>query len=236
MDRALGERRICTVVFCDVAGSTALAESRDPEEWADVMSGAFAALVPPITRYDGTVARMLGDAVLAYFGAPTAHEDDPERAILAALEMIDAIHRYRETLADPGLAGLDARLGINTGLVVLRDIRAGAAIEYTALGDVVNVAARLQSAATPGSVVVSEPTQRLVAGSFTFRPLGDLALKGRAAATAAYEVTGRVEAAHAHGPQRWRAPLIGRDAELGTLREAAMATRRGEGAAVAVIG
>ena len=230
------ERRICTVLFCDVAGSTTLAESRDPEEWADLMSGAFAALVPAITRYEGTVARLLGDAVLAYFGAPIAHEDDPQRAILAAFAMIEAIHRYRGGLADATLAGLDVRIGINTGLVVVQDIRAGAAIEYTALGDVVNVAARLQGVAATGSVVVSEATHGLVAGSFDFRPLGDLALKGRAGAVAAFEVTGRAADRHERGPERRHAPLVGRDRELAALRAAATAARRGEGSVIAIAG
>ncbi|MDP9265140.1 MAG: AAA family ATPase [Chloroflexota bacterium] len=231
-----GERRVCTIVFCDLIGSTGLAEHLDPEEWADVVRGAFAAMVAPIARYEGTVARLLGDAVLAYFGAPIAHEDDPERAVLAALEMARAVRAYGERLpADLERSGLAVRVGVNTGLVVLQDMRAGGAFEQTAIGDVANVAARLQSLAEPGTVVVSDRTQRQIAAAFTFRPLGPVQVKGREAPVTAFIVTGRVAGSTAATASVRPAPLVGRERELAALRQALADVRAGRGRVCALI-
>ncbi|MFO7663245.1 MAG: adenylate/guanylate cyclase domain-containing protein, partial [Chloroflexota bacterium] len=107
-----GERRIVTILFCDIKGSTALAEQLDPEEWSEIVNGAFEQMVPPIYKYEGTVARLTGDGLLAFFGAPIAHEDDPSRAVLAGLEIVGGVHTYREGL--PAMARtLDVRIGIN---------------------------------------------------------------------------------------------------------------------------
>src|SRR5579859_3583249 len=124
-----GERRIVTVLFCDLKGSTALAESLDPEVWAELVDGAFRALRGPIERYEGTVARVMGDAILAYFGAPVAHEDDPHRAILAAFEMRRELAEYQASLPPARSADLGVRIGINTGLAVVGD-SGGQGIEY----------------------------------------------------------------------------------------------------------
>lgn len=230
--RIEGERRVVTVLFCDVKGSTAIAESRDPEDWAEIMGGAFAILRAPVERYDGTVARVMGDGILAYFGAPTAHEDDPERAVLAALEMHAAIATYRGQLqAERGIPEFDVRIGINTGLAVLGDVAGG--IEYSAMGDAVNVAARLQAAAPAGGIVVGEATERLVAGRFETRPLGPLDLRGRSGTVEAFEIAGRrVEEERSRPPQA----LVGRAAELATLREAIADVRTGRGRIVALVG
>ena len=119
-----GERRIVTVLFCDLKGSTALAESLDPEAWAELVDGAFRALRGPIERYEGTLARVMGDAVLAYFGAPIAHEDDPQRAILAAFEMRRELAGYQASLPVRSV-DLAVRVGINTGLAVVGDFGLG---------------------------------------------------------------------------------------------------------------
>jgi class 3 adenylate cyclase len=132
------ERKVVTVLFCDVKGSTTLAEKMDPEEWTEIIDGAFKVLTPPIQRYGGTVARLLGDAVLAFFGAPVAHEDDPERAVRAGLDMLHATDAYRERLVrerGKTFDGFDIRVGINTGLAVIGDVGGGQAIEYTGMGD-----------------------------------------------------------------------------------------------------
>ena len=226
-----GERRVITMLFCDMTGSTALAETLDPEDWGEVMRGAFEVLTGAVERYEGTVARVMGDAVLAYFGAPKAHEDDAERAALAALEMRRDAAAYADRLrAERGIADLAIRIGINTGLAVLGD-GSGTGIEYTAMGDAVNVAARLQSAAAPGSIVVGDGTRRQIEAFFELRPLGSLEVKGRAAAVPAFELLGRRAAA-----QRATVPLVGRERELGILREAVADVRSGRGRIVALIG
>jgi class 3 adenylate cyclase/tetratricopeptide (TPR) repeat protein len=162
-----GERRTVTMLFADVQGSTAAAEQLDPEDWADVMNGAFEQLITPIYRYEGTLARLLGDAILAFFGAPIAHEDDPIRAIRAGLEIVEAMDAYCATVrAEYGIP-IQVRVGVNTGLVVVGEVGSDLRVEYTALGDAINVAARMEQTATPGTVQVtgkSEPMR-------TFRPV-----------------------------------------------------------------
>lgn len=229
-----GERRVVTVLFVDVVNSTGLAEKLDPEDWTEIMNGAFEHLTAPIHRYEGTVARLMGDGLLAFFGAPAAHEDDPQRAVLAALDMIDAVHAYARTLG-----GLDfnVRIGINTGHVVMADVGSVSSMEHTAMGDAVNIAARMQQTAAPGTVQLSAETYRLVAPLFDVIPLGDLELKGKAEPVAAYRVTGIKS-----NPERFRgiggvsAPLVGRDSELAQLREIVDQVRQGRGQIVCLIG
>ena len=117
-----GERRIVTVLFCDVKGSTGLAEMLDPEEWADIMNDAFKFLIEPIYRYEGTLARLMGDAILAFFGAPIGHEDDPQRAVLAGLDIVEGMKAYREQILKERGFDLNVRIGINTGLVVVGEV------------------------------------------------------------------------------------------------------------------
>ena len=140
-----GERRTVTMLFCDIKGSTTAAETLDPEEWADIMNGAFEHLIAPVYRYEGTLARLLGDAILAFFGAPITHEDDPERAVRAGLEIIEAIGPYKEQVRRDWGIDIDVRVGINTGLVVVGAVGSDLRVEYTVMGDAVNVAARLES-------------------------------------------------------------------------------------------
>src|SRR5437867_4346118 len=127
-----GERRIITMLFCDVKGSTAAAEQLDPEEWTEIINGAFEQMIRPIYKYEGLVPRLMGDAILAFFGAPIAHEDDPQRAVLAGLEIQAGIKDYTEEIHLK--YGLDFRLrvGINTGLVVVGAIGSDLRMEYTA--------------------------------------------------------------------------------------------------------
>ena len=144
--RVDGERKHVTVLFADVVDSTGLGERLDPEQVAEIMNGAFAFLNASVKRYDGTVARLLGDAIIAFFGAPVAHEDDAERAVRAGLDIQAAAREYAESVRRNYGVDFGVRVGINTGLAVLAAVGDEIRAEYTALGDTTNVAARMQSA------------------------------------------------------------------------------------------
>ncbi len=232
-----GERRVITALFCDVVNSTGLAEKLDPEDWTEIMNGAFEQLIAPIQRYDGTVAKLAGDAVLAFFGAPVAHEDDPQRAVLAALDMIAASRVYRQDVRKEYGIDFDVRIGINTGPVVVGDVGASRAMEYTAMGDAVNVAARMEQTAAPGTIRISGDTQRIVAPYFDLEPLGGIEAKGKSEPVPAY----RVVAAKSRAERFDRtghvgAPMIGRDRELARLKAAIADLQNGRGGIVAIIG
>jgi predicted ATPase/class 3 adenylate cyclase len=238
------ERKVVTVLFCDVKGSTTLAEKMDPEEWTEIIDGAFKVLTPPIQRYGGTVARLLGDAVLAFFGAPVAHEDDPERAVRAGLDMLNATDAYRERLVrerGKTFDEFDIRVGINTGVAVIGDVGGGHAIEYTGMGDAVNVAARLQSIARSGTMLVSEHTLKRLPPIFDWEPAGDagvdasLAIKGREGKVEAFLVTGLSSTVSRARPRGLVTPLVGREKELASLRKALDDVRHGSGRIVSIV-
>ena len=176
---ARGERRVVTMLFCDVTGSTAAAEKLDPEEWAQIMNGAFEHLIAPVYRYEGTLARLMGDSILAFFGAPIAHEDDPERAVRAGLEILQAIGPYRDEVKRQWAMDFEVRVGINTGLVVVGEVGSDLRVEYTALGDAINVAARMEQAARPGTIQIAADTHRLVEPLFEFEDLGPTEVRGK---------------------------------------------------------
>ncbi len=176
-----GERRVVTILFSDVKGSTSLAEDLDPEEVLEIMNGAFEMLIKPITRYGGTLARLMGDAILAFFGAPIAHDDDPYLACRAALDILDGAKTYSEKLQkDRGIEGFAVRVGINTGLVVVAEVGADLRVEYTAMGDAVNIAARMESTAEPHTILITEATKRLVQDKFNLKSMGPISVKGKA--------------------------------------------------------
>ena len=143
----VGERRVITMLFCDVKGSTAAAEKVDPEIWTDIMNGMFEFMIRPIYKYEGLVPRLMGDAILAFFGAPIAHEDDPQRAVLAGLEIQEGIKEYAEEIRLKHGLEFGLRVGINTGLVVVGEIGSDLRMEYTAIGDAINLAARMEQTA-----------------------------------------------------------------------------------------
>lgn len=189
-DLAEGERRIVTVLFSDIKGSSAIAEKLDPEDWAGIMNNAFERLISPVYRYEGNVARLMGDAILAFFGAPIAHEDDPQRAIMAGLEIVQGVQDLREQIIRQYQFDFNVRVGINTGLVVVGKIGYETSTEYTAMGDAVNMAARMEQTAEPGTVQITEETYRLVRPLFEVEPLGDVQVKGKSQATRSYRVLG----------------------------------------------
>ena len=161
------ERRVVTALFADLVGSTALGERLDPEELKLIVADAVARMIGVIESFDGTVKDLAGDGVLALFGAPVAHEDDPERAVRAGLRIAEEIADYaREVERAWGIESFNVRVGVDTGPVVTGEIGAGSRVEYTALGDAVNTAARLQTHAEQGSVLVGPETHTLTRSSF----------------------------------------------------------------------
>jgi len=167
-----GERRHLTVLFCDLVGSTEIAARLDPEEWREVVASYHRAAAEAITRFGGYVAQYLGDGVMAYFGWPEAHDNEAERAVRAGLAILESISRLNE---QPLHAKLSARVGIHSGAVV---VGAGAGKEAEVFGDVPNIAARLQTIAEPGTVLITGQTRRLVAGLFEVEERGAQSLKG----------------------------------------------------------
>jgi class 3 adenylate cyclase len=207
------ERRRVTVLFADLSGYTAFAERMDPEAVKTLVDGALHRLGEEVERYGGTVDKYIGDNVMALFGAPVAHEDDAERAVRAALGMQAAMGEVNQRL--PEDVHFDLRVGINTGEVLAGAI--GRA--YTVMGDTVNVASRLQSAARPGSVWVGEATMRATSQAVRYHELEPLELRGKSRPVPAWEATGLITE-HALRRAGWgggETPLIGRDDELGTL-------------------
>src|SRR5262249_13092623 len=160
----------------------------DPEEVHRLMTRAFELMLAEVHRFEGTVNQFLGDGIMALFGAPIAHEDHARRALHAALGIRKALDGYQDDLRSQNGVSFQVRQGLNTGLVVVGSIGTDLRMDYTAVGDTTNVAARLQQAATPGRILVSEPTHRFAEGYFHTRPLGELVLKGKAEAARAWEV------------------------------------------------
>ena len=246
-------RRVVTILFADLAGFTALSERMDPEDVRALQDAYFAAVSKPIETYGGSVEKYIGDAILAVFGAPQAHEDDPERAIHAALAMqaamaelqVAAPHvlRLQNTQSpdthhtsplDVQPTTLQLRIGIHTGLVVSRVGEAG---DFVVSGDTVNLAARLQSAAELGTVLVSAETARLTAHSFQMADLGAIPIKGKAEPVLVFRVFGpKPSAPKLRGLPGLTSPLVGRQAEMAVLREALERLKRGIGGIVTVVG
>lgn len=209
-----------TVLFADVVGSTALAEGLDPEVMRDLMDGCFRMLVEQVERYEGSVTQFTGDGLMALFGAPIAHENAPERAVRAGLDMQAAIRRCAEEHL-PG-SGMTLRVGIHTGLVVVGHVGNENRADYTAIGDTTNLAARLQGAAAPGTVLISSATAKLVENRFQTRQVGPLVLKGKSRPVTAYEVVRAIpQAPLIPVGDGILSPLIGRERERSLLREIA---------------
>jgi class 3 adenylate cyclase len=234
-----GERKPVTALFADVVGSTTLAESMDPEDWTTLINQAFDGMSKAVFRYEGTIAQLQGDAMLAFFGAPIAHEDDPERAILAALDMIAITDEFARELREAQGIVFRIRAGINTGPVIVGNVGSDLRYEYTALGDAVNVAARMETAAGPGEIVITANTLRLAGTAFDVEDLGNLDVKGKTEPVHAYRVLGRRAA-----PERKRglereglaSPMVGREVPLEKLRSLLQVVRAGRGRVAFLVG
>jgi class 3 adenylate cyclase len=183
-----GERKTVTALFADIKGSTELMRDLDPEEARAIIDPVLQLMMAAVHRYGGYVAQSTGDGIFALFGAPVAHEDHPQRALHAALAMQEELRRFADRLRNEGKIPVEARVGVNTGEVAVRSIQVGGHTEYTPVGHVTNLAARMQTAAPAGSIAASEATQRLCEGYFEFRALGPTAVKGLDAPVEVYEV------------------------------------------------
>jgi class 3 adenylate cyclase/tetratricopeptide (TPR) repeat protein len=230
------ERRQLSVMFCDLVGSSALSLRLDPEDMREVMHTYHRLLARVIGEHQGMVARYMGDGVLAYFGYPHAHEDDSVLAAHAGLAIVDAVGELKPL---PDIPRLQVRVGIATGTVVVGDlIGEGAAREQAVVGETPNLAARLQTVAEPGAVVVCDTTHRLTGGHFEYRDLGGIALKGWNEPVHAWQVVAsrdvesRFEAAHTAR----LAPLVGREEEVELLLRRWRQARHGEGRVVLITG
>jgi len=232
------ERRVVTMLFSDAKGSTAMGEKLDPEDVLEIMDGAFDVLIEPITRYEGALARLMGDGILAFFGAPIAHEDDAERACRAALEILEGAREYAARLeAERGISGFNVRVGIHTGLVVVGEVGSDLRVEYTAMGDAVNLASRMEEAAEPGTVLITDDTHRLIAPLFEAQSLGPMEVRGKAEPVSVYRVlAARAAAGKPRGIEGLESPLVGRDVEFQALREVLERLQAGVGGIVTIVG
>jgi class 3 adenylate cyclase/predicted ATPase len=232
------ERRQLTVMFCDLADSTRLSGQLDPEDLRGVIRAYQAACVGVIQRFAGYVAQYLGDGLLVYFGYPQAHEDDAQRAVRTGLGILEVIGTLHTRLVREQGIPLAVRIGIHTGLVVVGEMGSGGRHEHLALGDTPNFAARLQSLATPATVVISAATARLVQGYFTCQDLGTHLLKGIDTPVHVYQVVeesaaqSRLDVAGATG----LTPLVGREAEVTLLRQRWAQSTEGLGQVVVISG
>jgi class 3 adenylate cyclase/predicted ATPase len=230
------ERRLLTVAFCDLVGSTALSVRLDPEDLRDVIAVFHRCVSETVARYDGFIARYIGDGVLVYFGYPYAHEDDAERAVSAGLALVEAVGGLKCALIDEPI---QVRVGISTGGVVVGDlIGAGAAQEYAVVGEAPNRAARLQALAEPNAVVICADTRRLTAGLFEYRDVGPVQLKGFPEPLQAWHVVrpSSVESRFEAFRSTPLMPLVGRDEELEMLLRRWRQAAQGEGRVVLLTG
>jgi class 3 adenylate cyclase len=225
------ERRQLTVMFCDLVDSTSLSGQLDPEDLRQVVRAYQTTCAEVIQRFSGHIAQYLGDGLLVYFGYPQAHEDDAQRAVRAGLGIVEAMETRNAYLEQHHKVRLTVRLGIHTGLVVVGEMGSGARREQLALGETPNLAARLEGLATPNTVVISAATWSLVREYFIYDDLGTHVLKGVATPVQAYRilresgVQSRLDAAVPRG----LTPLVGREHEVGLLRERLAARAGGHG-------
>jgi len=238
---AESDRRLATIMFADLSGFTSLSEGLDPEDVRALQTDLLDTLRSTLLRYDAFVEKFVGDAVMAVFGAPTAHEDDPERALHAALEMhegVDALSlRWEKRLPRP----LQLHIGVNTGRVVAGHIGSAEGAAYAVTGDAVNVAARLQSAAGPGQTLVSRNSHALTRHAFEFESGGTLELKGKSQPVGVYRLLGHgsqgaVQVGRGLEAHGLRAPLTGRSRELAQMREAVLRAIGGRAQVLSVVG
>ena len=233
-----GERKQVTILLADLKDSMELLAGRDPEEARKVLDPALALMMNAVREYDGTVNQVMGDGIMALFGAPVALEDHAVRACHAALRMQQALDRYGSELRERGGATLRIRIGLNSGEVVVRAIGSGLAMDYTAVGESTHVAGRMEQLARPGAIFMTARVARLAEGHVQATPLGEMAIKGLAEPVTVYELTGltgcrsRLEIALARG----LTPFAGRELEMAALAQAVGHARAGRGQVVGIVG
>ncbi len=233
-----GERKTVTALFADIKGSTELEQDLDPEEARAIVDPALKLMIDAVRRYDGYVVQSTGDGVFALFGAPVAHEDHPQRALYAAIRMQEELKRYAARSCVAGSLPIEARVGVNTGEVVVRSIATGEGhTEYTPIGHTTNLASRMQALAPTGSIAISEQTRKFVEGYFELKALGPIRVKGVSGPVNVYEVTGlgslrtRLERSAGRGYTKF----VGRQREMDAMKAAAEQARAGHGQIVAVM-
>ncbi|MEE9237928.1 MAG: adenylate/guanylate cyclase domain-containing protein [Thermodesulfobacteriota bacterium] len=233
-----GERKQITVLFTDVSGFTALSEKLDPEEVRTLMNSCFEIIIEEVHRYEGTINQFTGDGVMALFGAPVALEDHPHRTVSSALAIQRSLNIYGGELKKQKGINLKIKIGINTGLVVVGNIGSDLRMDYTAMGDTINLASRLQNLAEPATILISESTHKLVQDYFDVKPLDPLQVKGKAHPVKAFRVRrikrsiAPVDIAKARGLTK----LIGRDKELDILTDRLGKINEGIGQVVGIVG
>jgi class 3 adenylate cyclase/tetratricopeptide (TPR) repeat protein len=233
-----GERRLVTVVIADVKGSTQLLEQLGTEAWVKLMNRLFAILEAEINRFGGAVDQFRGDGLVAFFGATETHEDDPVRAVLATLAMQEALKPLVAELRAYERVELRLRIGVNTGEVIVGSVgKRQARRDDTAMGEAITIAARMEQAAEPGTVLVSENTYRLTWTQFKWRPLGTMAAKGVRRPIAVYRpLSAKATAEKIRGIPGLEAPMVGRQTELAALQQAIVRLQAGKGGLVTIVG
>ncbi|MHB8381291.1 MAG: adenylate/guanylate cyclase domain-containing protein [Candidatus Binataceae bacterium] len=233
-----GERKTVTALFADIKGSMDLIEDLDPEQARAIVDPALNLMIDAVHRYEGYIVQSTGDGVFALFGAPIAHEDHPQRALYAALRMQEDLRKYAARLRAAGNPPVEIRIGINTGEALIRSIRTDAEhTEYTPIGHSMSLAARMQTLAASGSIVIAQETERMAAGYFELKPLGAARIKGVTDPVQVYEVVGlgplrtRLQRSASRGLSRF----VGRVAELEQMRRVAVLAAAGHGQIVAAV-
>ena len=233
-----GERKQVTVLFADLKGSMELLADRDPEEARKLLDPVLERMMEAVHRYEGTVNQVMGDGIMALFGAPLAHEDHAVRACYAALRMQESVKRYAEGVRREHGVTIRIRVGLNSGEVVVRAIGSDLHMDYTAVGQTTHLAARMEQLADPGATLLTPETLALAEGFVQVTSLGPMAVKGLAAPVEVYELAGisaarsRLQAAATRGLSRF----VGRDAEIEQLHRAVDQARQGRGQVAAVVG
>src|SRR5262245_11577429 len=225
-----GERKQVTVLFADIKGSMELFEARDPEDVQKLLDPVLERMIEAVHRYEGTVNRVMGDGIMALFGAPLAHEDHAVRACYAGLRMQETVTRYADEVQRSYGVPVTIRVGLNSGEIVVCAIGNDLHVDYTVVGQTAHLAARMEQMAKPGSVLTTAGTLKLAEGYVAVKPLGPVPVKGLANPVQIYEVTGagaartRLEAAAGRGLTRF----VGRNVELEQLRRAQQLAVRGQ--------
>jgi len=233
-----GERKLVTVLFADVANYTSISEKLDPEEVHQIMYGCFKVLMDEIHRYEGTIDKFMGDGVMALFGAPVAHEDHAQRACYAALAIQKAIGEYGEKIEENNGVEFKIRVGIDSGQVIVGSVGNDLKMDYTAIGDPVNLASRMEGLAEPGTIYVTSDTFKLTEDFFLFESLGKVSIKGKEEPIKVYrlEVAGGIETRFGAATARGLSRFVGRQKELTALKEAFDNAKAGSGQIVGVVG